>query len=215
MDIQIKTLEIKTLKVAEEVTGGVAKTKKLNTSSSNLSAFDCKTGSKLATIEGSVCFDCYARKGNYRFPNVKKALQNRTKLISNDSWVKAWVFILKNKKRIVDSGLFRHHDSGDVQDMTHLRKIIEVARLTPEIKHWLPTKESSLIKNFKGKMPKNIVIRLSGTMVNGNPPRYKNTSTVTTDPDKATCRAFETQGECRDCSKCWDETIANIVYLKH
>jgi len=208
-------IEITTLKKAEEITGGVAKTSKLDTCSSNLSAFDCDTGSELAKIPGSVCFDCYARKGNYRFSNVKKALQRRTKLISDDSWVKAWVFILKNKKRITNSGLFRHHDSGDIQDMAHFKKIVQVAKQTPEIRHWLPTKESSIIKNFKGEIPENLVIRLSGSMVDGKPPKYKHTSTVTTDPDKATCRAFETQGKCSGCTKCWDARINNIVYLKH
>ena len=208
-------IEITTLKRAEEITGGVGNTRKLDTCSSNLSAFDCKTGSKLAKIPGSVCHECYARKGNYRFSNVKKALQRRTKLISNDSWVKAWVYILKNKKRIVNSGLFRHFDSGDIQNIEHLKKIIEVAKQTPNIKHWLPTKESSLIKNFKGEIPNNLVIRLSGTMINGKPPKYKHTSTVTTNQDEATCRAFENEGQCKGCTMCWNPQIKNITYLKH
>ena len=208
-------IEITTLKEAENITGGVANTSKLDPCSSNLSAFDCKTGSKLAKIPGSVCYDCYARKGNYRFSNVKKALQSRTKLISNNSWVKAWVYILNHKKKIVETGLFRHFDSGDLQSKEHLKKIIEVAKQTPHIKHWLPTKESALIKNYKGKIPKNLLIRLSGTMINGKPPKYKHTSTVTTDPNKATCKAFQNEGKCNGCTKCWDTKIKNIVYLKH
>lgn len=208
-------IEITTFKRAQEITGGVAKTSKLDTCSSNLSAFDCKTGSRLALIPGSVCFDCYARKGNYRFSNVKKALQRRTKLISDNNWVKAWVFILNHKKRITQSGLFRHFDSGDLQSKKHLEKIIEVARQTPKINHWLPTKESVLIKNFKGDVPKNLLIRLSGSMINGKPPKYAHTSTVTTNPDKATCRAFETNGQCKGCTKCWNPSIKNITYLKH
>jgi hypothetical protein len=39
-----------------------------------LPAWECKTGSKLAKIPGTVCHGCYAMKGNYtRFPSVKKA----------------------------------------------------------------------------------------------------------------------------------------------
>ncbi len=208
-------IEITTLKVAEKITGGVTKTSKLDTCSSNLSAFDCKTGSKLAKIPGSVCHGCYARKGAYRFSNVKKALKRRTKLISNESWTKAWVFIINNKQRITKSKLFRHHDSGDLQSKEHLEKIVEIARLTPSVMHWLPTKESLLVKRFKGEIPKNLLIRLSGSMVNGKPPKYNHTSTVTTDPDKATCRAFETEGKCGGCTKCWNPEISNIVYLKH
>ena len=40
----------------------------------SLDAFECKTGSKLAKIKGSVCFDCYARKGMYRMPNVRNKM---------------------------------------------------------------------------------------------------------------------------------------------
>ena len=208
-------IEITTLKVAEKITGGTAKTSKLDTSSSSLSAWDCQQGSILAEIPGSVCHGCYARKGMYGFPKVKAALQKRTKLISDESWVKAWVYVLKHKKRIVSSGLFRHHDSGDIQNMEHLKKIIEVAKQTPEIKHWLPTKESKMLKKFKGDIPKNLLIRLSGSMIDGKPPIYAHTSTVTTNKDEATCRAFETDGECQGCTKCWDDSIANIVYFKH
>jgi hypothetical protein len=47
-------------------------------------------------------------------------------------------FPLASKK----ANVFRWHDSGDVQDLKHLAKIFKVARLTPNIKHWLPTREA-------------------------------------------------------------------------
>jgi hypothetical protein len=208
-------IQIETLKTAEEIIGGVANPLKLDTCSSNLSAFDCKTGSILAKIKGSVCEDCYARKGNYRFPNVQKALSKRTKLIGDKNWVNAWVYVIQNKKKITKTKLFRHFDSGDIQNKEHLKKIIEVARRTPETKHWLPTKESNIIKNYKERIPSNLIIRLSGTMVNGKPPAYTYTSTVSTDTNKATCRAFENEGKCNGCTMCWDKSIKNITYLKH
>jgi len=99
--------------------------------------------------------------------------------------------------------------------MEHLQKIVDIAKSTPNIKHWLPTKESNIIKNFKGDIPKNLIIRLSGSFINGKAPIYKNTSTVTTDKDKATCRSFENNGQCKDCRKCWDSSIQNISYLNH
>ena len=209
-------IEIKTLKQAEEVIGGIANTSKMDTCSTSLSAFDCKTGSKLAMIKGSVCYNCYARKGTYRFKNVKKALSRRTALIKRKQWSKALTFIIQNKAKIKRSGLFRWHDSGDIQDQEHLDKIIEVVTDTPEIQHWLPTKESALVKKLDlKKLPSNLVVRLSGSMVNGKAPNFKWTSTVTTDPAKATCRAFETEGECAGCTKCYDPNVKNVVYLEH
>jgi len=208
-------IEIKTLKVAEKIVGGITSTSKLDTCSISLSAFDCKKGSELSKIKGSVCNKCYARKGMYRFPKVVNALKKRTKLIYQESWADALIFIIKNKKKITSSGLFRWHDSGDIQNHNHLEKIMKVVGGTPEIKHWIPTKESNLIKNYKGKIPSNVVIRLSGSMVDGKAPNYKWTSTVTSDPAKATCRAFETDGECNGCTKCYDPEVKNVVYLQH
>ena len=37
---------------------------------------------------------------------------------------------------------FRWHDSGDVQDLDHLRRIYEVCKLTPDVQHWMPTREA-------------------------------------------------------------------------
>ena len=40
-----------------------------------LPAWECKTGGKLAKVPGSVCFGCYAMKGNYtRFPAMARVL---------------------------------------------------------------------------------------------------------------------------------------------
>jgi len=61
----------------------------------------------------------------------------------------------------------------------------------------------------------NIVIRLSGTMIDGKNPIYSHTSTVVTIKNKATCRSFDNEGMCGDCRKCWDKNISNVSYLAH
>ena len=211
------TIPIKTLKQATEIIGGYTVTSKMPTISYSISAKDCKTGSKLRKIKNSVCSDCYALKGNYiRYAkNIEKAQNKRLKAIFSKDWTNAMIYIMNHQKQVIKSGLFRWHDSGDLQSMEHLQKIVDIAKSTPNIKHWLPTKESNIIKNFKGDIPKNLIIRLSGSFINGKAPLYKNTSTVTTDKDKATCRSFENNGQCKECRKCWDSSIQNISYLNH
>jgi hypothetical protein len=211
------TIPIKTLKQATEIIGGYTVTSKMPTISYSISAKDCKTGSKLRKIKNSVCSDCYALKGNYiRYAkNIEKAQNKRLKAIFSKDWTNAMIYIMNHQKQVIKSGLFRWHDSGDLQSMEHLQKIVDIAKSTPNIKHWLPTKESNIIKNFKGDIPKNLIIRLSGSFIDGKAPIYKNTSTVTTDKDKATCRSFENNGQCKDCRKCWDSSIQNISYLNH
>ena len=56
-----------TLKKAKALTGGgiTSKNKKMPFYNYDLSAWDCKKGSQLRKVAGSVCSDCYAMKGNY------------------------------------------------------------------------------------------------------------------------------------------------------
>ena len=204
------------IKIALENVQGLTSTSKMPSSSYSIPADKCPKGSKLRRIKGSVCANCYAMKGNYvRYPKIKQAQFRRLESISSPKWIKSMVYLINNKKDIQKEKVFRWHDSGDLQSLEHFDKILSVVRQTPTIRHWLPTKESNLIKNYKGEIPKNIVIRLSGAMIDGKAPKYKHTSTVTTDKAKATCRAFENDGKCGVCRKCWDKDIKNIVYLSH
>jgi len=125
------------------------------------------------------------------------------------------VYIMKHQKAVVNSGLFRWHDSGDIQSQAHLDKIVQVAKATPNIKYWLPTKESNIIQNYKGVIPKNLIIRLSGSFIDAKPPKYKNTSTVVSKKNNATCKAYNNFGKCGNCQKCWDSSIKNVSYLNH
>jgi hypothetical protein len=212
-----------TIKTAEIAVGGLSKTSKMPTMSISLPATLCKTGSKLRKVKGSVCSKCYACKGAYVWASTEKALKRRYDALGGPYWIESMVFLMNNKKRIKDSGLFRWHDSGDLQSIDHLKAIVEVAKLTPHIKHWLPTKEKGIISRFlsENAVPDNLIIRLSGAMIDGPKPKTLgklstiNSSTVTTDKAAATCRAFENEGQCGDCRQCWDKSIQNIVYLAH
>jgi len=211
------TIPIKTLKQATQIIGGYTVTSKMPTISYSISAFDCKTGSKLRLIKNTVCSTCYALKGRYKQydKNIRPAQNRRLKSISSPNWVNAMIYIINHQKAVVNSGLFRWHDSGDLQSLEHLQKIIDIATATPNIKHWLPTKESNLIQNYKGSIPKNLIIRLSGSFIDGKEPKYKNTSTVVSNKDQATCKSFEHGGKCNTCVKCWDSSIKNVSYLNH
>ena len=50
---------------AKKITGSLTRTSKMPGLSYSLPAWECKTGSKLRKIKGSVCASCYALKGNY------------------------------------------------------------------------------------------------------------------------------------------------------
>ena len=174
-----------------------------------LPAKECKTGGKLQAVPGSVCFDCYAMKGCYVFKVVQDAQYRRLAAIKHPLWVGAMAHLINSKK----ANVFRWHDSGDVQDEEHLIKIFAVCKLTPKIKHWLPTREA-WIKAFLPECPENLVIRFSAPMVDQEAPAsWPNSSEVVT--AGATCPAAQQDNECRDCRACWDSNIKTIKYGKH
>ena len=206
---------------AKEITGGLSRTSKLECGSFSLSAFDCVTGSKLAKVKDSVCNKCYARRNTYLYPSVKTAQARRIKKLNNPSWAEAMVKLIRIQALENDTDLFRWFDSGDLQEGM-LAKIVEVCKLTPEIKHWLPTHEAGMIIKDKeklgGKLPANLIIRLSASMIDGNPPKsweYSSTVHKKTEPIGFLCKAKDQGGKCLDCTACWNKDIKNISYMQH
>jgi hypothetical protein len=215
----MKTIWLK--KDAYTLTGGLTQTSKMPCKSYSLPTEACKTGFKMAQIKGSVCASCYADKGFYSMyqNTIKPAQFARLDSINNPNWVDAMVVLIGSDQ------YFRWHDSGDLQGLEHFEKIVQVAKLTPKTRHWLPTREYSIIKSYiaKGeKIPENLIVRLSG-MYPDKPVQVPaslqgvkgiTTSNVhTSKPLGLACKAPSQAGECRDCRACW--TDKPVSYLMH
>ena len=192
-----------------QLVGGLSKPSKMPGWAYGIPAKECKTGSKLQKVKGSTCYDCYALKGCYVFKVVQEAQYRRLRSIKHPGWVRAMTQLLQSKK----SKFFRWHDSGDVQDLKHLAKIFEVARRTPDIQHWMPTREA-WVKPYLKYAPSNLVIRFSMPMVDQPAASsWPHTSTVVT--TGRTCPAPDQDNACGDCRACWDPKIRNIAYGQH
>ena len=197
------------VKEAIKITEGFTRTSKMPGLSYSLPAWECKTGSKLRKVKGSVCASCYALKGNYtRYPAIKAAQYRRLEAMKHPDWVQAMAAVIKRQK------WFRWHDAGDVQDQQHLQKIYEICRLTPETRHWLPTREA-WIKDHLASKPDNLVIRFSPPMVNQRAPESWPNSSMVVDKGFHTCPASAQGGKCLDCRQCWDANIKVVSYGKH
>ena len=150
-----------TVKEAWAEVGGLSKPSKMPSYGYSLSAFKCKVGSKLRNIANSTCSDCYALKGRYVFPNVQEALDRRMdRLLNNPNWVEAMAFLINHygknkiemhrlKETTITKNVFRWHDSGDLQSVQHLINIVNIAECTPNVKHWLPTREVGIVQEYK------------------------------------------------------------------
>ena len=195
---------------ARKITGSMTRTKKMPGLSYSLPAWECITGKKLRAVKGSVCSGCYALKGNYtRYPNIKKAQYYRLASLMHPQWVPAMVAQIKRQ------AWFRWHDAGDLQSVTHFKNILEVCKLTPSTKHWLPTREAKLLRLINpAVIPANLIIRLSGHMVDGkNASWWRWKSSVST--KRKTCPAPDQGNRCLSCRRCWSRSIPNITYAKH
>lgn len=184
-------------------------------------AFACITGSKLAKIEGTPCHACYARKLQKLRPSVDTGWKaNLAKWNTSDptAWAQAMAFQII---RYNSDGYHRWFDSGDLQSVGMLCAIVEVCRMTPKVKHWLPTQERAFVEEYRktrGEFPDNLVVRVSGPLVNGRAPKASHTSTVFDKRGAAIgseCKARTRGNNCGDCRKCWDPSVPNVSYPKH
>lgn len=180
----------------------------------------------LDTCQGSInpvtkelvpaCQGCYATTGNYRFANVKKPREFNKEDWKREAWVSDMVQALDSSR------YFRWFDSGDMYDLRLAEKIYEVMKLTPWVKHWLPTRMYKFNKydtviNAMMKL-ENVVVRLSSDSVTGEIINGLTTSTIFSDtvPSGAfECKAYENMGKCNGCRACYSKDVQVVAYKAH
>jgi hypothetical protein len=175
----------------------------------------------MAQVEGSVCSKCYANKGFYKLyeANILPAQMARLDSITSDDWIHSMV------ASIGSDLYFRWHDSGDLQGLAHLHKIVAVCLATPNTQHWLPTREFKMIGDYVkagGVVPANLTIRLSAMYPDKAvtiPKALQGIKGITASnvhtaqPMGQACAAPEHDGKCLDCRACWTDAV--ISYAMH
>ena len=210
-------MELITVKQATENIGGLSNPSKMpdDSQSFGISAKQCKTGSQLAKIPGSICEECYALGGFYIMDSTTKAHNKRIQKIYSPEWVSSMVTLAKRKP------FFRWFDSGDIQSMRMLKNIVKIAVAVPTTTFRLPTKENKMVASYlkkHGAFPNNLIVRVSAPMIDGQPPkRFELTSTVhkVDAPIGHECNAHNQDNKCMDCRACWNPSIKNISYKYH
>lgn len=241
-----------TIGEARKIAGTLSLPSKMPGTGFGLPASACKTGSKLARVAGTVCSGCYALKGTYMRGNAQKAQRTRLRGLRDPLWAEAIITLLKWAHRgpikadlgalgvrrlkiglpryiYSEPGWHRWHDSGDLQSVNHLAAICYVARRTPAIRHWLPTQELTMVRQFLtngGVIPPNLVIRVSMPMVigahNANhrlvERSWSHLSSVFEIAPPAgahICPAPSQDHKCGTCRACWSKDVPHVAYLQH
>ena len=173
--------------------------------------------------ESAVCHFCYAKGGNYQYPSVKLAHSRRLVGLSHPLWVEAMTRLINHYrhegKKETDTRYFRWHDTGDIIDLQHLRKIVEVVRGCPDVRFWLPTHEPKTIELYLKlyrKFPSNLTVRISADLL------HKEASTVGDLPTSTVssgigfvCPSNKQANSCLSCRACWNSNVKNIDYPLH
>ena len=227
-----------TKKKATEIIGTLGHSSKMGNDVNNfgISVQNCGIGSKLHKCKGSVCENCYAYDGNYNYPSVQKSHAKRLENLEvqdRETWVHGMVFLIdrSGKKffRWLDSGDF--NKSAKANGIEFLIRIVEVAKLTPKVKHWIPSKEYPIIKEYLeqyGSFPENVVVRISDYMVDKNKfkpnanykistviSKVENYNLIKTNNSVLCHATIDGSHKCGECKKCCSKKYDQIVYLAH
>jgi hypothetical protein len=212
---------------AAAVCGTLTQTSKMPCKSSSLPTEACMTGFRMAQIPGSICSQCYADKGFYSmYQNTIKPAQFarldavHQAMVDNDAaalWVSGMVSMIGK------DSYFRWHDSGDLQGLAHLELIAAVCQATPNCKHWLPTREYNIIKDYvkkHGSLPNNLIVRLSAmypdqpvkvpaSLVTISNVTSSNVHTSGATVHGVRCAAPDNNGSCGECRACWSDAVVS------
>lgn len=238
--MQELNIENATLKSLWKFVGSLSKPSKMPGFAYGLPPQECKIGSKLVAVEGSICSKCYALSGHYiMYKEVKTSQYNRLEAIKHPQWVPAMVRLIGH----YSSDVFRWHDAGDLQSLEHTQKIVDVANALPETKFWIPTREIDTVRRYraghsdscdticnlihiKRRFPSNLTIRLSAMMNDQKTPKYSGLEDLTTSTvhskehlgkvgESIECGAYKRNGECGSCRACWSPKVSNVSYRNH
>lgn len=218
--------------LAKSIAGTLGYPSKMPGTAYGIPAAACHVGAKLLAVPDSVCSGCYALKGKYGTLSVQVGQARRIAGLDNPRWVDAMVTMLRRAHgldggkvhaSVTSPGWHRWHDSGDIQSVEHLAKIADVARATPELSHWLPTREVSILAAYRKAgltLPGNLTVRVSATMIDG--PATKAFPLTSRVHDKFApadgahvCPAPSQGGVCGSCRACWSADVAQVSYHRH
>lgn len=97
---------------------------------------------------GACADPCYARKGTYRFRNVRDAHMRNLMLTLDDldGWKEQMIGELRAKK--FDGAYVRIHDAGDFYSEAYLAAWLDIIRATPSTTFYAYTKEVGMFRRM-------------------------------------------------------------------
>lgn len=168
------------------------------------------------------CFpECYCRKGNMRFDNVKQSHMNKFKMYKKDPV--AFFEEISYELTMTPFKYFRWHASGDIVDEQYLHLMCKLARKHRETHFLCYTKKYELVNEYLDhhRKPSNLVLCLSawGDWLPDNPHNLP-MSYVDFGNEKHYIPefAYPCSGNCGKCegTRCWHlHKGESVVFHRH
>jgi hypothetical protein len=164
---------------------------------------------------------CYAKKGNWRYKNVKKQSNRKLTITLNPpEFMKRLSFEL-DKISANGYNIVRIHSSGDFYSVDYFRTWLDIARNHKNITFFCYTKqwrikgwyeilkEASRINNF------HVMCSYDNTM-DSRPRRWMRIASISDDWNKVTCKKQLDKSEsCATCKICFDPKEKRVVFYPH
>lgn len=112
--------------------------------------------------EDAPCFkDCYAKRGNFGFKNVKTSLQKNLDVFEKEP--QTFFDVLSYQLSMAPYRFFRWHSSGDIVNERYLEGMFWLARKHKKTKFLCFTKKYELVNEYlcKHKKPSNLILVFS------------------------------------------------------
>jgi hypothetical protein len=185
---------------------------------------------------GTICDSCYAEKGCYRYSSTQNAQKARfkwtVKSMRSSAGREQWIAAMVEGIHKSGCAFFRVHDSGDMFSVSYAEAWLEVCRVLPEVKFWIPTRTWQMpqsvlpmsdpllmVLSQMARLP-NVTVRPSALNFRDHAPRVAGLHAGSTAemPDVFRawqCPAPKQDGMCSDCRVCWDSKDMPVSYCKH
>ena len=168
----------------------------------------CIKQHSLPKKKGNICSFCYSHNMLTKHrKNCVPAFQHNSRLLSE---LIDWDLL-----PVINQAYFRFNGHGELINMAHFQNIVNIARKNPHCNFALWTKRASIVRQFKGEIPDNLILVFSNPAIDNviGVPRGFHKVFNNVNKDSGTAQNC-TGKKCMDCLLCYRKDSGTNVIIE-